>query len=156
MPTDLANLYRPCVGIMLINKLGLVFVGRRIDNSADKWQMPQGGIDDGENPQEAAFRELMEEVGTANAEVVASLDEWLYYDLPDELKGKMWGGKYLGQRQRWFAMRFLGEDSEINIQTEEPEFQEWKWIEREQLPDLIVEFKRELYKKVLKEFQEVA
>jgi putative (di)nucleoside polyphosphate hydrolase len=141
---------------MLINKLGLVFVGRRIDNSADKWQMPQGGIDDGENPQEAAFRELMEEVGTANAEVVASLDEWLYYDLPDELKGKMWGGKYLGQRQRWFAMRFLGEDSEINIQTEEPEFQEWKWIEREQLPDLIVEFKRELYKKVLKEFQEVA
>lgn len=144
--------YRPCVGIMLLNREGLVFVARRIDNTAEAWQMPQGGIDKGEEPRETALREMEEEIGTRNAEIVAESREWLAYDLPEHLVPKLWGGKYRGQTQKWFAMRFLGEDSEINIATKHPEFSHWKWVKPKELPELIVPFKRDLYERIVKEF----
>lgn len=114
--------------------------------------MPQGGIDPGEAPEVAAFRELGEEIGTADAEILARTDDWLTYDLPPDLIGKIWGGRYRGQRQLWFAMRFLGADADINIETEEPEFLEWKWVNPAQLPDLIVPFKRALYAELVARF----
>jgi len=144
--------YRPCVGIMLFNEAGQVFVARRIDMVSEAWQMPQGGIDPGEAPEVAAFRELGEEIGTADAEILARTDDWLTYDLPPDLIGKIWGGRYRGQRQLWFAMRFLGADADINIETEEPEFLEWKWVNPAQLPDLIVPFKRALYAELVARF----
>jgi putative (di)nucleoside polyphosphate hydrolase len=144
--------YRPCAGIMLFNDQGRVFVARRIDMVSEAWQMPQGGIDSGEDPETAAFRELGEEIGTASAEIMAVTEDWLDYDLPDELLGKLWGGRYRGQRQKWFAMRFLGTDSDINIDTENPEFSEWKWAELSELPDLIVPFKRGLYSELVQRF----
>lgn len=144
--------YRPGVGIMLINRHGLVFVAKRIDTISEAWQMPQGGIDEGEEPQAAAFRELKEETGTDKAEIIAESSEWYSYDLPQELISKIWGGKYRGQRQKWFAMRFTGSDSDINIATSHPEFSEWKWVSIHELPDLIVPFKRKLYSKLLEEF----
>jgi len=150
--------YRPAVGIMLLNRGGDVFVGRRIDMPAGlaAWQMPQGGIDEGETPQAAALRELKEEVGTDRAEVVAESRGWLYYDVPAEIAGGLWGGRYRGQRQKWFAMRFLGEDSYIDPSaTEHPEFDAWEWVAPERLPDLIVPFKRALYLDVLAEFRDI-
>ena len=144
--------YRPCVGIILLNRDGKVFVARRIDTRAEAWQMPQGGIDEGENIKQAAMRELGEEIGTNHAEIIAEHDDWLYYDLPDSLKGILWGGKYGGQKQKWFVMRFLGTDSDINLETEHPEFLEWKWEDFARVPDLIVPFKRELYQKLVDEF----
>ena len=150
-------LYRPAVGIMLLNRDGNVFVGRRIDMPAGlaAWQMPQGGIDPGETPQQAAFRELHEEVGTANAEILGESRGWLHYDVPAEIAGGMWGGRYRGQRQKWFAMRFTGEDAEIDpAATEHPEFDAWEWVAPERLPDLIVPFKRHLYLAVLAEFRQ--
>ena len=149
-PTSLP--YRPCVGIMLFNREGLVFVARRIDMVSDAWQMPQGGIDPGEAPVDAAFREMGEEIGTRAAEVLAETDDWLDYDLPVELIGKLWRGRYRGQRQKWFALRYLGADNEIDIETDTPEFAEWKWVEPPQLPDLIVPFKRDLYAELVKRF----
>jgi putative (di)nucleoside polyphosphate hydrolase len=148
--------YRPCVGIMLLNPRGQVFVARRIDMPSEAWQMPQGGIDEGEPPQAAALRELREEIGTDKAEVLAESRTWMNYDLPAELIGKLWGGRYRGQTQKWFAMRFTGMDSDINIATEVPEFLDWKWAEIDRLPSLIVPFKRKLYEQIVAEFMPVA
>jgi putative (di)nucleoside polyphosphate hydrolase len=145
--------YRPGVGIMLLNRMGWVFVGRRIDMPAGlaAWQMPQGGIDAGETPRQAALRELNEEIGTDRADIIAETPHWLSYDLPPELAGR-WDGRYRGQRQKWFAMRFLGEDSEIDPSaTPHPEFDAWEWVAPERLPDLIVPFKRQLYCDILAE-----
>ncbi len=144
--------YRLGVGIMLLNPKREVFVGRRLDTRSEAWQMPQGGIDDGETPEVAAMRELGEEVGTSKARIVTQGSEWLNYDLPEHLIPVIWNGKYRGQKQRWFVMEFLGDDSDINIQTEHPEFIEWKWAKPETLPSLIVPFKQELYRKILDEF----
>ncbi|MCC6942743.1 RNA pyrophosphohydrolase [Novosphingobium sp.] len=151
--------YRPCVGIMMVNASGLVFVGKRIDNKeGDAWQMPQGGIDDGEELHPAALRELSEETGVC-AELVTiiaeSRDEH-FYDLPDELLGRLWGGKYRGQRQKWLLLRFAGEDTDIRIDAHEhPEFNEWRWVEPELLPDLIVPFKKRVYRQIVEEFREL-
>jgi len=148
------HLYRRGVGVMLLNADGLAFVGRRVDNRDEAWQMPQGGIDEGEEPWATALRELEEETGIPPhlVERVADCPERLKYDLPEELRGKLWGGKWAGQDQDWYLCRFLGRDSEVNIATKHPEFREWKWIEPEQLPELIVPFKRDLYRQLLREF----
>jgi putative (di)nucleoside polyphosphate hydrolase len=148
--------YRRGVGVMLLNREGKVFVGARIDNTDEAWQMPQGGIDPGEEPWATALRELEEETGIRPAlvERIAECPERMKYDLPPELQGKLWGGKWLGQDQDWFLARFLGTDADVNIATEHPEFREWKWIEPQQLPDLIVPFKRELYRRLLREFSD--
>ena len=146
--------YRRGVGVMLLNSGGKVFVGARIDNTDEAWQMPQGGMDEGEEPWATALRELEEETGIAPhlVERIADWPERLKYDLPEELRGKLWGGKWKGQDQDWYLARFLGRDSDINIATEHPEFRTWKWIEPAQLPDLIVPFKRDLYRRLLNEF----
>ena len=148
--------YRPCVGVMLINHEGMVFVGRRIEQTVEGWQMPQGGIDEGETPAEAASRELEEEIGTNKAEILREHPDWLAYDLPQHLLGIGLHGKYRGQRQKWLAMRFNGSDADINVATEHPEFAEWKWLAMEALPRLIVPFKRDTYTKVIAEFQDLA
>lgn len=146
--------YRLNVGIMLINHDCLVFVGQRRDNHSDAWQMPQGGIDDGENPKEAALRELHEETGIpANLVQVLEVSEnWISYDLPKDLISQLWGGRFRGQKQKWYLMRFLGSDAEVNIQTETPEFSAWKWIPPDALVENIVPFKKSVYQKVLSEF----
>lgn len=153
MRTDLP--YRLGVGIMLINREGGVFVAKRIDMTSEAWQMPQGGIDEGEDPRATALRELEEEIGTGKAEITAESRDWYTYDLPDDIIPKIWGGKYRGQKQKWFALRFTGEDSDINIQTAHPEFSEWKWVAMHELPDIIVPFKRELYQALVDEFREL-
>ena len=144
--------YRAGVGVMLLNDEDHVWVGQRLDSTLEAWQMPQGGIDEGEDPLTAAFRELGEEIGTTKAEIIAESRDWLCYDLPDDLIGKIWGGRYCGQRQKWYAMRFTGTDADINLQTEHPEFRAWRWAEASHLPALIVPFKRKLYTDVLAEF----
>ena len=147
--------YRRGVGLMLLNRVGKVFVGARIDNTDEAWQMPQGGIDEGENdPWQTALRELEEETGIAPhlVERIADCPERLKYDLPEELRHKLWGGKWKGQDQDWYLVRFLGRDSDINIATKHPEFREWKWIEPGQLPELIVPFKRDLYRRLVEDF----
>jgi putative (di)nucleoside polyphosphate hydrolase len=149
--------YRPAVGIMLLDPDGRIFVGRRIDMPAGlaAWQMPQGGIDPGETAREAAFRELQEEVGTDKAELLAESRRWFCYDLPREIGGRSWGGRYRGQRLKWFAMRFVGTDADIDpARAEAPEFDAWEWVAPERLPELIVPFKRQLYRDVLVEFRE--
>jgi putative (di)nucleoside polyphosphate hydrolase len=146
--------YRPCVGAMLVNSIKMVFVAKRIDSPGDYWQMPQGGIDEGEDPVRAVLRELQEETGIDKAKIIAKSDHWRTYDLPDELVGKIWGGKYRGQRQKWFALRFLGEDKDININAHEnPEFIDWKWVDFDELVNLVVPFKRALYGDIVTEFQ---
>lgn len=144
--------YRAGVGVMLLNDRDEVFVGQRLDSTLEAWQMPQGGIDAGEDPREAAFRELEEETGVARhlAELIAESDDWLCYDLPDDLIGKIWKGRYCGQRQKWYAMRFLGSDADVKIETAHPEFRAWQWAPADRLVDLIVPFKRTLYADVLK------
>jgi putative (di)nucleoside polyphosphate hydrolase len=139
---------------MLINRDGRVFVGQRIDSTLEAWQMPQGGIDPGEDALEAALRELREETGVQPDKVslIAEAPEELYYDLPDNMIGKVWGGKYRGQRQRWFAFRFEGEEGDIDIATPEPEFRAYRWAEPEELPEAIVGFKRALYERLLELF----
>ena len=152
-PEEIARLpYRPCVGIMLIGGGGRVFVAQRIDSPAAAWQMPQGGIDAGESPRQAALRELREEVGTDKAEILAESRNWWRYDLPAERVPRLWGGRYRGQEQRWFALRFLGDDADIDIETESPEFSAWRWAEMAELPDIIVPFKRQIYREVIAEF----
>lgn len=149
--------YRRCVGIMLLNREGLVFVGRRIDREADEvWQMPQGGVDDGENLAVAARRELAEETGVSNIELLAEAPEWYRYDLPPHLLGVALKGKYRGQTQKWFAMRFLGADADIDLNVHEPEFDAWQWVRMSQLPDLIVPFKRQVYVDVVDAFRHLA
>ena len=146
--------YRPCAGVMLLNHDGKVFVGQRIDNLADAWQMPQGGIDKGEDAETAARRELGEETGIASdkVELIADAGRDFDYDLPPDLAGKVWGGKYRGQRQRWFLFRFLGQDSDIDIATPHPEFRAWRWAGPDELEHLIVPFKRDLYRDVVAAF----
>lgn len=144
--------YRPCVGLMLFNAIGEVFVGNRIDVPGDHWQMPQGGIDPGESPEEAAWRELQEEVGTTKAEILAESKTWYPYDLPHGLSRRIWKGQYRGQTQRWFALRYLGEDTDIDLTGHKPEFSEWRWISLEALPEVIVPFKRPIYERVILEF----
>jgi putative (di)nucleoside polyphosphate hydrolase len=156
--TDISALpYRPCVGVMLVNAGGHAFVGKRIDNrEGDFWQMPQGGIDDGEDLHAAAYRELWEETGVAEAHVtlIGQTREELFYDLPDELVGKLWGGKYRGQRQSWLLGRFSGQDTDIRLDAHDPpEFCDWKWIAPDLLPELIVPFKKRVYRAVLEEFR---
>lgn len=144
--------YRPGVGVMLLNPRGLVFVGRRVD-TPEAWQMPQGGIDAGETPREAALRELVEEVGTDRVELLAESRGWLSYDLPPAIAGRIWGGRYRGQTQKWFAFRFTGRDGDIDVHTAHPEFDAWRWVAPEELPRLIVPFKRPVYEAVLAEFR---
>ena len=144
--------YRPCVGIFLLNNDGLVFAGRRIDSRAEAWQMPQGGIDTGESPLQACMREMREEIGTNAAKLVSQHDDWLYYDIPLPLADRLWQGRYKGQKQKWMALRFTGDDADINIATEEPEFCEWKWLSPHDLVDLAVPFKRDVYQNVLAAF----
>ena len=139
------------VGIVLLNSENKVFVGKRIDNPGNFWQMPQGGIDKNESYLEAAKRELKEETGVVTVKIIKELDEWLTYNLPKNLLGKIWGGKYRGQKQKWFIMKFLGKNNEINIKTKKPEFLEWKWIEPSKLPEIAVNFKINIYKKMAEE-----
>ena len=151
-----ASLYRPCVGVMLVNREGRAFVGKRIDNQeGDWWQMPQGGVDEGEDCDAALLRELAEETGARaeHVEVLGKLPAELFYELPDDLKGKLWGGRYVGQRQTWYLARFTGSDADIDIAAHDPpEFCEWKWVEPALLPELIVPFKREVYRAIVAGF----
>ena len=149
--------YRSNVGIMMVNEKGYVFVGQRLDNNQNAWQMPQGGIDAGEDPETAAYRELLEETGVKKQDVrfVASSSQWLSYDLPEDLIPILWNGKFRGQKQKWFLFKFLGEDGDINIATKHPEFSKWKWISKENLLKEIVPFKKSVYENVLKEFKNI-
>lgn len=144
--------YRPGVGVMLLDGQNRVFVGRRVDVAGDHWQMPQGGIDDGETPRAAALRELKEEIGTDKAEFLAESARWLRYEVPPDIAGRVWGGRYRGQMQKWFAMRFTGSDDDIDLAAAHPEFSAWKWVAAAELPQLIIPFKRQLYLDILAEF----
>ena len=148
--------YRPAAGVMLLNAEGKAWVGQRIDNPVEAWQMPQGGLDEGEDPETGALRELEEETGIIrkHVEIVARAPADLYYDLPDDLVGKLWKGKWRGQRQTWFLCRFTGSDEDVNIETAHPEFRAWKWAEPNDLPAMIVPFKRKLYEDLLEAFAE--
>ncbi len=154
--------YRPCVGLMILDRAGRIFAGQRIDGQRidgmyDAWQMPQGGIDAGETPRQAALRELTEETGIApgRVEIIRESLEWLPYDLPRHLVPKLWGGRFRGQKQRWFALRFLGADAEVNIATAEPEFRVWAWMAHDELIRRIVPFKRDTYARVFEEFADL-
>jgi putative (di)nucleoside polyphosphate hydrolase len=148
--------YRPGVGVMLLNQEGKVFVGQRLDSTLEAWQMPQGGLDKGEEAVEGALRELEEETGIRRelVEIIACAEEQFTYDLPEDLVGKLWKGKWRGQRQSWFIARFLGTDADVNIATADPEFRAWKWAEPSELPAMIVPFKKDLYEGVLEAFRE--
>ena len=147
--------YRPCVGVVLIDARGMVFAGQRIDSPSPAWQMPQGGIDEGEKPREAAYRELWEETGVTRdlVEFVGKTHGWVTYDLPSELLGKVWGGKYRGQKQKWFLFRFKGQDADVKIATEHPEFSTWRWIQADEMVESIVPFKRSVYEEVIRSFR---
>jgi putative (di)nucleoside polyphosphate hydrolase len=152
----MTNKYRKCVGMMILNSNKEILVGRRLDHPSGYWQMPQGGIDDNENPKEAVWREMLEEIGTNNAELIKISNQWINYDIPSEtLKTLPWGDIYIGQTQKWFAFLFLGEDNEINVGTDNPEFSEWKWTRMDSIVDSIVPFKRDVYAKILEEFKDI-
>ena len=154
-PEEIARLpYRSCVGVMLLNRDGMVFVGQRNDRNTDAWQMPQGGVDKGEAPRDAALRELWEETGITDdlAEIIAETDDWIPYDLPHDLVPRIWKGRYRGQEQKWYLMRFHGEDDQVNIATKHPEFTAWKWQDPNRLVDQIVPFKRDVYALVMAAF----
>lgn len=156
-PEEISKLpYRPCVGVMLMNEDRHVFVGQRIDRDQAAWQMPQGGVDKAEDPQDAALRELWEETGvTADlVDLVASTDDWLNYDLPHDLVPNIWKGRFRGQKQKWYLFRFTGTDDQINIQTEHPEFSEWRWLPPAELVQNIVPFKRVVYEQLMDRFEE--
>ena len=145
--------YRPGVGAVLMNQQGRVFVAKRIDTPGEAWQMPQGGIDDGETPEAAVMRELEEETGTDKAVIVDQTEDWLTYDLPHELLDTLWGGRFRGQRQIWFLLRFIGNDSDIDIHAHNhPEFSEWQWVDIDRVPDMIVPFKRDMYGEIVRRF----
>ena len=144
---------RTGVGIAVLNSKNRVFVGKRKDNPFDKWQMPQGGVDTDESLINAMKRELIEETSIKNIKILKEFDQWLEYELPENLIGKIWKGKYRGQKQKWFLVRFLGDDNEININTKNPEFIDWKWISVEQLPKLIVHFKKHVYEEIAEELK---
>ena len=155
-PEEIAKLpYRPCVGVMLANPRGQVFVAQRLDRDTDAWQMPQGGVDKGENTRDAALRELFEETSIPASLVVieAESEGLIRYDIPHELVPNIWKGRYRGQEQKWYLMRFHGTESQIDLETDHPEFSAWKWMDADQLVDHIVPFKREVYEKVLGEFR---
>jgi len=139
------------VGIVLLNHKNNVFVGKRIDNPINSWQMPQGGVNQNENFLQAAKRELEEETGIKSVELIKELDGWVQYDLPKNLLGKLWNGKYRGQKQKWFIMKFIGQDDEININTKNPEFLSWRWVKPSKLPSIAVSFKADIYKKLERE-----
>ena len=156
-PEQIAALpYRPNVGIMLINPQGLIFAAQRLDSAVPAWQMPQGGIDEGEDPRAAALRELHEEIGVPPAlvQVVDETPGWLTYDLPHDVVPRMWKGRYRGQKQKWYLMRFMGHDAQIDIAQEHPEFSEWRWIDAAAMIDAIVPFKRDIYRQVVACFRE--
>ncbi len=156
--------YRPCVGMMLINRAGLVFIGCRTGgpehmDGTHAWQMPQGGVDEGENTYKAALRELYEETNVRSVSLLAESKDWYFYDIPRELASKAWSGKYRGQKQKWYALRFTGDDSEIDIAhpaggKHEPEFAEWRWEKMERLPAMIIPFKQKVYEQVIEEFRQ--
>ena len=147
------NNYRRCVGIMILNKKNEILVGKRIDHPSGYWQMPQGGIDENENPEEAVWREMLEEIGTNNATMIKQSQQWINYKIPSETLATLpWGNKFIGQTQKWFIFRFNGNDDEINVGTENPEFSEWKWSNHNLLVENIVPFKRNTYMKILEEF----
>ena len=157
--------YRPCAGMMVVNPGGLVFIGRRLGGPehvdlAHGWQMPQGGIDDDEDSYKAALRELYEETNIKSVEKLGEIADWLYYDIPRDIVGQAWGGKYRGQKQKWYALRFSGDESEIDIATpgggHDPEFVEWRWAAMSELPELVVPFKRAIYERVVNEFRKFA
>ena len=141
------------VGAVLLNRNNQVFVGKRRDNPINKWQMPQGGVDNKEKLVDALKRELYEETSVKSYKIIHELDRWLTYELPENLLGKIWRGKYRGQKQKWFILRFSGEESEINVNTKKPEFLEWKWVDIESLPDIIVDFKKKVYEELLIEIK---
>ncbi len=146
---------RSGVGIIILNKKNKVFVAKRIDNPKNFWQMPQGGVNEGENFLKAAYRELKEETSIKNVELIKELEGTLVYELPDSLLGIIWKGKYRGQKQKWFLMRFTGKDSEININTKNPEFLDWKWIDIDLITDVVVDFKLEVYKKLKEKIKKI-
>jgi putative (di)nucleoside polyphosphate hydrolase len=154
-PEEIEKLpYRPCVGLMVLNMAGEVFVGQRLDRDYDAWQMPQWGVDPGEEPRDAALRELEEETGITRdlVTIEAETTDWLPYELPRDLVPKLWKGRFRGQEQKWFLLRFRGTDDQVNIQTAEPEFKEWRWLTPDKMLDGIVPFKREVYARVVSEF----
>ena len=143
------------VGVIVLNKNNLVFVGKRKDNPIDKWQMPQGGVNKNESFLTAMKRELDEETSIKNIKIIKELDGWFQYELPKDLLGIVWKGKFRGQKQKWFVVRFTGEESEINLKTKHPEFIEWKWVEMDELPNIIVDFKKDIYEKLLLELKKI-
>ena len=148
--------YRRCVGMMILNDQNEILVGRRLDHPSGYWQMPQGGIDNGEIPKEAVWREMMEEIGTNKAKLIKVSNQWINYDIPSEtLKTLPWGHEYKGQSQKWFAFQFTGKDSDINVGTDNPEFSEWKWTKMNLIIDNIVPFKRDVYSTILEEFKDI-